>query len=53
MKDKNKVTAMGNLDEDHNGLLSVNLVFDHDDEKYYVDDILWWKEIALPKENQE
>ena len=48
MKDKRLVTAMGNCDEDCNGDVSVNLVFDHDDEKYYFDDIVWWKEIILP-----
>ena len=28
----------------------VNLFFEHEDEKYYMDDIVWWKEIVLPKE---
>lgn len=51
MKDKSCVTATGNCDESCNGEVSVNLVFDHDDEKYYIDDIVWWKEIVLPKEN--
>ena len=50
MKDKSRVTATGNCDECCNGEVSVNLVFDHDDEKYYLDDIVWWKEIVLPKE---
>lgn len=50
MKDKSIVTAIGNCDEGCNGEVSVNLVFDHDDEKYYMDDIAWWKEIVLPKE---
>ena len=50
MKDKSRVTATGNCDERCNGEVSVNLVFDHDDEKYYLDDIVWWKEIVLPKE---
>ena len=50
MKDKSIVTSTGNCDEGCNGEVSVNLVFDHDDEKYYMDDILWWKEIVLPKE---
>ena len=53
MKDKNLVTAIGNCDEGCNGEVSVNLVFDHDDEKYYLDDIVWWKEIVLPKEIEE
>ena len=53
MKDKSRVTAIGNCDEDCNGEVSVNLVFDHDDEKYYLDDIVWWKEIVLPKEIKE
>lgn len=50
MKDKSRVTAMGNCDEGCNGEVSVNLFFDHDDEKYYMDDIVWWKEIIPPKE---
>ena len=50
MKDKSRVTAIGNCDEGNNGEVSVNLVFDHDDEKYYLDDIVWWKELELPKE---
>lgn len=50
MKDKCRVTATGSYDEGCNGEVGVNLVFDHDDEKYYLDDIEWWKEIVLPKE---
>ena len=53
MKDKGRVTATGNCDEGCNGEVSVNLVFDHDDEKYYLNDIVWWKEIVLPKEIKE
>ena len=49
MKDKNRVTAMGSCDEGYNGEVSVNLFFDYDDEKYYLDDIVWWKEIVLPE----
>ena len=49
MKDRGRVTATGNCDEGCNGEVSVNLVFDHDDERYYFDDIVWWKEIVLPK----
>ena len=52
MKDKSRVTAIGNCDESCNGEVSVNLFFEHDDEKYYMDDIEWWKEIVLPKENE-
>ena len=52
MKDKSRVTAIGNCDEGCNGEVSVNLVFDHDDEKYYAFDIAWWKEIVLPKEGE-
>lgn len=52
MKDKSRVTAIGNCDEDCNGGVSVNLIFDHDDDKYYLDDIVWWKEITLPKESK-
>lgn len=48
MKDKSRVTAIGNCDEGCNGEVSVNLVFDYNDEKYYIDDIMWWKEIKLP-----
>ena len=50
MKDKSRVTAIGNCDEGCNGEVSVNLFFEHDDEKYSIDDIAWWKEIVLPKE---
>ena len=57
MKDKSRVTAMGLCDEGCNGEVSVNLFFDHDDEindeKYHIDDIVWWKEIVLPKEIKE
>lgn len=52
MKDKNRITATGNCDEGCNGEISVNLFFDHDDDKYYMDDIVWWKEIVLPKESE-
>ena len=48
MKDKSRVTAIGNCDEGCNGEVSVNLVFDHDDEKYSSEDIVWWKEIIPP-----
>ncbi|WP_288983109.1 hypothetical protein [uncultured Treponema sp.] len=53
MKDKSRVTAIGNCDEGCNGEVSVNLFFEHDDEKYYMDDIVWWKEIVPPKEIKE
>ena len=53
MKDKSRVTAIGNCDEGCNGEVSVNLFFEHDDEKYYIDDIVWWKEIVPPKEIKE
>lgn len=52
MKDKSRITAIGNCDEGCNGEVSVNLFFEHDDEKYYIDDIAWWKEIVLPKESE-
>ena len=52
MKDKSRVTAIGNCDEGCNGEVSVNLFFEHDDEKYYTDDIVWWKEIGLPLEEK-
>ena len=45
MKDKSRVTATGNC--------VTSLFFEHDDEKYYVDDIVWWKEITPPKEIKE
>lgn len=48
MKDKSRVTAIGLCDEGCNGEVNVNLFFEHDDEKYYIDDIVWWKEIVLP-----
>lgn len=50
MNDKSLNTAIGNCDEGCNGEVSVNLVFDYNDEKYYIDDITYWKEIILPKE---
>ena len=53
MKDKSRVTAIGNCDEGYNGEVSINLFFEHDDEKYHIDDIVWWKEIVLPKEIKE
>lgn len=53
MKDKSRVTAIGNCDEGCNGEVSVNLFFEHDDEKYYIDDIEWWKEIVPPKESEK
>lgn len=53
MKDKSRVTAIGNCDEGCGGEVSVNLFFDHDDEKYYMDDIVWWKEIILPTESRK
>ena len=49
MKNKRIVAAEGSCDEDYNGEVSINLFFEHDDEKYYIDDIVWWKEIVLPK----
>lgn len=53
IKDKSRVTAIGNCDEGCNGEVSVNLFFEHDDEKYYIDDIVWWKEIVLPKDGEK
>lgn len=53
MKDKSHVTAIGICDEGCDGEVSVNLFFEHDDEKYYMDDIVWWKEIVPPKEIKE
>ena len=50
MKDKSRVTATGICDEAYSGEVSANLEFDHNDEKYYADDIMYWKEIELPKE---
>ena len=50
MKDKSLVTAAGSCDEAYNGEVSVNLVFDHNDDKYCMDDIMYWKEIELPEE---
>ena len=49
MKAKRIVAAEGSCDEGYNGEVSVNLFFEHDDEKYDIDDIVWWKEIVLPK----
>ena len=48
MKDKSRVTAIGNCDEGLNGEVGVNLFFEHNDDKYYLDDIVLWKEIELP-----
>lgn len=45
-------TAIGNCDEGCNGEVSVNLVFDYNDEKYCIDDITYWKEIIFPKESK-
>lgn len=53
MKDKSRVTATGLYDEDYDGGVSTYLDFDHDDEEYSSEDIVWWKEIALPKEIKE
>ena len=50
MKDKSRVIATGICDEDYNGGVSTYLDFDHDDEKYSSEDIVWWKELELPKE---
>ena len=50
MKDKSRVTATGICDEDYGGGVSTYLDFDHDDEKYSSEDIMYWKEIELPKE---
>ena len=50
MKDKSRVTATGICDEDYGGGVSTYLDFDHDDEKYSSEDIVWWKELELPKE---
>ena len=52
MKDGSRVTATGNCDEACNGEVSVNLIFEYNDEKYYIDDIAWWREIELPKESE-
>ena len=52
MKDGSRVTATGNCDEACNGEVSVNLIFEYNDEKYYIDDIAWWREIELPKESK-
>ena len=51
--DKSLNTAVGNCDESCNGEVSVNLVFDHDDEKYYIDDTVYWKEVTLPEETKK
>ena len=48
MKDKSRVTATGICDEACRGGVSTYLDFDHDDEKYSSEDILWWKEIIPP-----
>ena len=50
MKDKSRVTATGICDEDYSGDVSTYLDFDHDDEKYSSEDIVWWQEIELPEE---
>lgn len=50
MKDKSIIPAIGNCDESCNGEVSVNLFFEYNDDKYYIDDVVWWKEIVLPKE---
>ena len=50
MKDKSLVTATGICDEGYSGGVSTYLGFDHDDEKYSSEDIVWWKEIELLEE---
>ena len=50
LKDKSRVTATGICDEDYGGGVNTYLDFDHDDEKYSSEDIVWWKELELPKE---
>lgn len=50
MKDKSTVTATSICDEGCNGEVSVYLFFEHGDEECHIYDILWWKEITLPKE---
>ena len=52
MKDKSRVTATGICDEDYDGGVSTYLDFDHDDKKYSSEDIAWWKELELPKEQK-
>lgn len=52
MKDKSRITAIGNCYKGNNGEVSVNLLFEYDDEKYYWDDIVWWREIKLPTEDE-
>ena len=53
MKDKRIVAAEGSCDEGYNGEVNINLFFEHDDEKYHIDDIVWWKEIVLPKDGEK
>ena len=50
VKDKSRVTATGICDEDYSGGVSTYLDFDHNDEEYSSEDIVWWKEIELPEE---
>lgn len=52
MKDKSRVTAIGCCDESCSGEVMEHLFFDYNDEKYHVDDIVWWKEITLPNESK-
>lgn len=47
MKDGSYNIAFGNCDEDSNGIVSINIWFEHEDSKYYADDIVAWCE--LPK----
>ena len=53
MKDKSLITVIGICDECYNGEVSVNLFFEHNDKKYDIDEIEWWKEIILPEEIKE
>ena len=45
MKDGSYNIAFGTCDEDNNGIVSIDIWFEHEDSKYYVDDIIAWYEM--------
>jgi hypothetical protein len=45
MNDGSYNIAFGTCDEDSNGIVSINIWFEYEDSKYYIDDIIAWCEI--------
>lgn len=46
MKDGSLNIAMGSVDENYNGDFGININFEINDEKYYIDDIEAWAELS-------